>query len=95
MDRITLTSEQIAGWVDALTQEMMIWRRACDVPIPDPNSIQAQQQRRNTWTFLAKQGELSGALKTLRLLGLISDRLFEEYNQKALNALGPTVIKMH
>lgn len=86
-----LHPSQIEKWVQSLTEDMLVWRRACDVQIPNPTPLQVRQQRRNMWTFLSKQGELSGALKTLRVLGLISDRLYDEYNQRALNALGPTV----
>lgn len=80
------------NWVAELIQDMLKWRAQCDVPIPDNNAIAAQVQRRALWVFLTKQGEVVGALKTLRVCGLISDRCYRELNQKAINTLIPSVV---
>ena len=84
--------EQAQRWVEELIEEMMIWRRACDVRIPDNNQMAVQTQRRALWTFLSKQGKVVGALKSLLLCGRISERCYTELNQKAINTLIPTVV---
>lgn len=84
--------EQAERWVESLLREMLGWRQACDIPVPCNNDKAAQDQRRTLWTFLNKQGQVIGALKTLRLCGLISDRCYAELNQKAINTLIPTTV---
>jgi predicted RNA-binding protein Jag len=91
--RATITnSESAQKWVEELIRDMQVWRMACDVIIPDKNEVAVKAQRRAMWTFLAKHGEVVGALKTLALCGLISDRCYRELNQKAINSLIPTIV---
>jgi predicted RNA-binding protein Jag len=85
-------AESAQKWVEELIREMHAWRVACDVVIPDKNEVAVKAQRRALWTFLAKHGEVCGALKTLVLCGLISDRCYRELNQKAINSLIPTIV---
>lgn len=80
------------NWVEELVRDMLLWRRRCDVHIPDPTDMQVQVQRRALWTFLSKQGQVVGALKTLRMAGLISDRCYKELNQQAINSLIPSQV---
>ena len=86
------TEDQARAWLLALVDEMLVWRRACDVVVPGGGDIAAQTQRRAMWTFLTKQGQVVGALKALRMSGLISDRAYDEINQQAINSLIPSVV---
>lgn len=85
------TEDQAMSWILELVDEMTAWRAACDVPVPD-NDVSKKLQQRAMWTFLVKQGQVTGALKAFRMSGLISDRCFDELNQKALNSLIPSVV---
>lgn len=85
------TEEQARAWVCHLVDEMTLWRLACDAPVPG-NSRDVRAQQRALWTFLTKQGQVIGALKSLRMTGFISDVCFDELNQKALNTLIPSVV---
>ena len=87
-----LNQEQAQNWVEELIEEMMVWRRACDVKIPNNKQIAVKTQQRALWSFLTKQGQVIGALKSLKLCGLISERCYLELNQKAINTLVPTVV---
>jgi hypothetical protein len=82
--------EQAQNFVDDLVRQMTMWRNACDVPIPDKDNKAALEQRRAMWSFLTKQGQVVGALKAFKLCGLISERCYKEFHQKAINALIPT-----
>lgn len=90
-ERIT-TKAQALGWVQELTSDMLRWREKCNVVFPDKPEETALFQKRALWTFLEKHGEVIGALKTLRLVGLIDERAYQEYNQRALNTLIPDVV---
>lgn len=86
------TEDQARAWLLELVEEMTAWRAACDVPVPTQTDVNAQLQRRTMWTFLTKQGQVTGAIKALRMTGLISDRCYDEINQTALNSLIPTLV---
>jgi len=86
------TPDQAANWINELMQEMLLWRRQCNVAIPGNPKATAIQQQRNMWTFLTKQGQVIGALKTLMMCNLISEKMFQEYNQRAINSLIPEVV---
>ena len=86
------TEDQARNWVLELTQDMLEWREKCDVVFPDNSAQTAQYQKRAMWTFLEKHGQVIGALKTLKMCGLISDRCYMELNQQALNTLIPRVV---
>jgi len=81
------TEEQATAWLFKLVDEMKAWRAACDVQVPQNNNVAVMVQKRTFWTFLTKQGQVTGAAMALRHVGLISDRCFDEANQLALNAL--------
>jgi hypothetical protein len=82
------TSEQALAWVTVLVQEMQLWRSKCD-------TVQMVSDRQKAlWTFLQKQGQVIGALKALRLCGLIGDQAYREYCQRAINSLVPTVTNL-
>lgn len=83
--RIT-TAEQAVHFVEALIEEMAFFRRACDV-----RGVSVEQVRRNCWTFINKQGQALGAAKALVAVGLLPERAYKEFAQRALNALIPTV----
>lgn len=88
--RVVLTTpEQINNWVLELVAEMEQWRKECSIVFPDSMVKTVDYQRRAMWTFLTKQGQVVGALKTLLLCGLISDRVFSEFMQKAIDSLIP------
>ena len=86
------TEEQARAWVMGLVTEMLDYRQRCDIPIPDKNQHLIREQQRNMWTFLTKQGQVVGALKALKLVGMISDRGYQELMQKAVNTLIPSVV---
>ena len=86
------TEDQAMAWLLELVEEMAAWRAACDVPVPTQTDVNVRLQRRTMWTFLVKQGQVTGALKALRMAGLISDRCYDEINQTALNSLIPTLV---
>ncbi len=93
LDKATITTrEQAVAWAEELTVEMLHWRQRCNVFIPGNINRTAVEQRRAMWTFLSKQGQLTGALKTLMLVGLLPERAYAELNQKAINALAPEVV---
>lgn len=80
------------NWIEELVTDMLAWRHQCDVFIPDPTDVQVTVQRRALWTFLTKHGEVVGALKTLFMAGLISERCYAELNQRAINTLIPSQV---
>lgn len=86
------TKENALNWIEELLAEMTYWRNQCRVAYPSNPELTVRQQRRALWTFLTKQGQLTGALKTLRLMGLLDERAYLEYNQKAINSLIPDLI---
>lgn len=79
-------------WVQELMDRMLKLRAACDVPIPDKKDVTIKAQQRLMWSFLTAHGEVVGALKTLLLCGMISERFFNELNQRATHALVPTQV---
>jgi len=79
------TKEQAINWLDELTADMLLWRDKCR------KQVTVDGARRALWTFLNKQGQVIGALKTLALVGLLDDRAYREYNQRAINTLIPDV----
>jgi hypothetical protein len=87
-----LNEEHAIKWIEELIQDMATWRNACNVHVPGDKEASAKMQRRSLWTFLSKQGQVTGALKTLLLCGIISDRCYREFNQKAINSLIPTTV---
>lgn len=84
--------ESAERWVEELIQEMLQRRHRCDVPIPDNSEASVKAQQRAMWSFLTKHGEVIGALKTLVMCGLLSDNAFKALNQRAINALVPSVV---
>ena len=85
------TVDQARNWLAHLIQDMVDWRNACDVTVPDNPQASALAQKRAMWTFLEKHGQVVGALEALRMVRKISDKTFKEFNQRAINALAPTV----
>ena len=91
--KVTITTrEHAVNWIDELLVEMLLWRAKCDVIIPDESQIMVQAQQRALWTFLSKHGQVIGALKSLRLCGLLDERGYKELHQKAINTLIPTEV---
>jgi len=86
------TQAQALGWVEELILDMVKWRTECNIIFPESAVKTAKYQRKALWTFLQKQGQVVGALKTLRLCGMIPERAFAELNQKAINVLAPTTL---
>lgn len=86
------TEAQAINWVQELIQEMLQWRQQCDVVFPGHPAKTVEHQRRAMWTFLTKQGAVTGALKTLLLCGLMSERAYKELNQQAVNTLIPSIV---
>lgn len=86
------TEEQRQKWLECLIDDMHHWRRKCDVIIPDQSEATVKAQQRASWAFLQKQGKVIGAISAMKVCGLISDRCFQEMNQKAANTLIPTIV---
>lgn len=84
--------EQARSWVEVLILDMQAWREACTIHIPNPTEEKVKQQQRAFWKFLQKQGKVMGALHTLLLMRKVNEVAYNELKQKALNALGPTVV---
>lgn len=84
------TEEQARNWVLQLIAEMQYYRQRCDQPLPD--NSQVIQKQRDMWTFLEKHGKVIGALQTLMLCGMVSQRCYQELTQAALNTLIPSEI---
>jgi len=73
-------------------QQDLLRLQEADVVVPTESpAVTVRRQKRAMWTFLVKHGEVVGALKTAKLLGLVSDRAYQEYHQRAINALAPTL----
>lgn len=88
------TEAQATNYVEGLAIEMEKIRAACAVPYnpKGQNDPTVQVIHRMMWTFLNKQGQVVGALNAFRLAGLISECAWSEMHQRAINALGPTVV---
>lgn len=84
-----VTQEQAVNYVKQLVTEMLVSRAKCDQP--DPYTV--KQQKRNLWTFLNKQGQVLGALNALLYTGNLSEKVYKEMHQTAINSLIPTNIK--
>lgn len=84
--------EQARNWVEALVADMQAWRDACNIRIPNPTEMQVRDQQRTLWNFLQKQGKVMGALQTLLLTNSINEKAYNEFKQKALNSLAPTIV---
>ena len=61
------TKDQAVQWVEELILDMVKWRTECNIIFPESAVKTAKHQRKALWTFLQKQGQVVGALKTLRL----------------------------
>ena len=88
------TEDQARNFVRELMTEMDVYRQQCNVAVPDNNHFLAQCQKRDMWAFLAKHGEVIGALKAFKASGLISDKCFEEMNAEAIDSLRPSEIQV-
>jgi hypothetical protein len=84
--------QQAINFLEELIRDMLQYRAACDIQIPSSNPQMVEEQQRNFWTYLQKQGQVIGGLKALFLSRIISERCYHEMEQKALNTLIPTKV---
>lgn len=87
-----ITEDQIKNWILSLVEDMKQYRMRCDILIPNPTNAQIQQQRRDLWTFLQKQGKVLGAIEAMYFTNQISEIMFDELRNIALNSLAPTIV---
>lgn len=84
------TEEQATNYVVGLVAEMSKCRISCSLACQNKATSVGEAQRMS-WVLLNKQGQVVGALNAFRLAGLISERVWIELHQKAINALAPTI----
>lgn len=82
------TQQQAYNWLLALVEEMLYWRRQCDL-ISD-----VKLKNRAMWTYLEKAGRVSGATEALFNTGFVNHLVYKEVSQKVANSLIPTVAKV-
>lgn len=85
------TEAQAITYVEGLIGEMGRLRAACDVPYAGNDVTTIQAIQRMMWAFLTKQGQVIGALNAFRMTGLMPERAYIAFHQKAINALAPTI----
>lgn len=86
------TEEQVRSWVLLLIEDMQHWRTVCNVYIPNPTEEMVSAQQKALWKFLQKQGKVIGALQALLAVRKINEVAYNEFYQKALNSLAPTIV---
>ena len=80
------TSEQAHNWIERLMLKMSVARKKCDL------LTEVVEQRRALWLFLVRHGRVLGALDACYHSGLITERAYIEFNQKAINSLVPSIL---
>jgi hypothetical protein len=91
------TEAQAVNYVLGLVAEMEKLRVACDVPYTSkgPGDPTVAAIQRMAWAMIEKQGQVVGAINAFRLSGLLSERAWAEFHQRAINALASKVVVTH
>lgn len=88
------TETQALNYLQSLVREMTAARDACRIAVPGDLKLSVSMQKRAMWVFLTKQGQVMGALNALYGVGLVSDRAFNEFNNRAIKSLVPDVVEI-
>ena len=86
------TEDQANKWMDELTAKVREARVAVNVFVPDPASMEAQEQRSLYRKLMIHYGVATGALEALVHCRKIGPRAYEEHRRNLLQTMAPSVV---
>ena len=86
------TEEQALNYLDSTLTAVTVAREACNVIVPGDKAATVRAQKKAFTRFLMNQGRAMEAAILLFRVGLITDRAYLEFRQRALNTLAASVV---